>query len=62
MTAAGRISNAIPIHAMLGPIQVGKYCTFVYTPRLSMPPGDTSRQKRDWVTPSKAGVQSLPLA
>jgi hypothetical protein len=61
MTAAGRISNAIPIHAMLGPIRVGKFCTFVYTPRLSMPPGDTSRQEWDWVTPSKAGVALLFL-
>ena len=55
MTEAGYISSAIPddIRAILRPIRKIPSQLLI---QVSAPPGDTLRQKPDWVTPSFAGM------
>ena len=59
MTAAGRISNAIPyLHAMLqpNPVRQNILTLFIHPVVECMLPGDTSHAKSgDWVTPSSSG-------
>ena len=55
MTAAGRMSSAIPddIHGVAAPIHLPNTSLCSHTLRLNVSPKDTSCEKQDWVTPSK---------